>query len=76
MHELDIVLRSHGQRVSHKAPNRKSFTVGDLVEVIRLTELKTRGNSAWFDGVDVHHIFFEGLSWSDEHDAYEVHWGS
>lgn len=61
--------------VTHAAPNGKFFTVADILKAIELTERQTRDKTEWFGGVDVHHIFLEGL-----HDAgrgvWEIQWGS
>lgn len=61
--------------VTHAAPNGKFFTVADILEAIELTERQTRDKTEWFGGIDVHHIFLEGL-----HDAgggvWEIQWGS
>lgn len=61
--------------VTHAAPNGKFFTVADILNAIELTERQTRDKTEWFGGVDVHHIFLEGL-----HDAgggvWEIQWGS
>ena len=31
--------------------------------------------SEWFDGVDVHHVFFEGIH-QDSDGVWEIYWGS
>jgi len=62
--------------ITHHAPNNKNFTVKDLVKAIEKTELLTRGDDSaeWFGGIDVHHIFFEGLTYEDGY--FDIHWGS
>jgi len=35
----------------------------------------TRDSSKWFGGIDVHHVFFEGIH-LDEDDVWAIHWGS
>jgi hypothetical protein len=58
-----IVIGSEsGESVKHSAINGKYFTTKELISAVEFTELKTRGNTDWFGGVDVHHIFFEGLA--------------
>lgn len=50
-----------GEIVANDAPNGRHFTVRDLVRAVEETELRTRGASEWLGGIDVHHIFFEGV---------------
>ena len=69
-----LALASHGSRVDHVQADCV-FTVRDLVQAIEATELQTRGNSEWFDGIDVHHVFFEGLT-RDAGGDWSVYWGS
>lgn len=64
-----------GLPVLCKAPNGKYFTVQDLLAAIEETERRTRGESKWFGGIDVHHIFFEGIH-AIADDVYEISWGS
>ncbi|WP_405489232.1 hypothetical protein [Nocardia sp. NBC_00511] len=68
-------LRSLGEPVAHQAPNGKWFTVRDLVAAVAETERRTRQQSEWFGGMDVHHIFFEGIE-EDVDGAWTVYWGS
>ncbi|MEJ2125155.1 MAG: hypothetical protein P8Y67_13915 [Alphaproteobacteria bacterium] len=63
-----------GGVIMHEAPNGQCFTVQDLLNAVAETERQTRGKSTWFDGVDVHHIFFEGIHQGDG--VWEIHWGS
>lgn len=51
-----------GETIDHLAGNMKYFTVQEILKAVEVTELKTRGNTDWFGGIDVHHIYFEGLS--------------
>ena len=60
--EAIVIGSESGESVTHSAKNGKHFTAKELISAIEQTELKTRGNTDWFGGVDVHHIFFEGLS--------------
>jgi hypothetical protein len=81
--ELDLVvfrgpslrLLSYGGAVTHPAPRCGRFTVRDVLAAVEETERRTRGDSEWFDGVDVHHVYFEGLQLTDD-GAWIVHWGS
>jgi hypothetical protein len=61
--------------VAHKAPNGAHFTVRDLAIAIEETERQSRGASNWFGGIDVHHIFFQGLH-VDQDGVWEIAWGS
>ena len=64
-----------GVAVTHKAPNGSSFRCRDLIAAVEETERQTRGTSEWFGGVDVHHVFFEGIH-RGEDDTWEIFWGS
>lgn len=71
-----IRLRSEdGEPVLHRAPNGSYFTVRDLLRAVEETERQTRGQSEWLGGIDVHHIFFEGIEPTDG-DVWEIYWGS
>ncbi len=64
-----------GEEVAHEAPNGQHFTVRDLIRAVELTELRTRDRSEWLGGVDVHHIFFEGLHLEAD-GTWAIGWGS
>ncbi len=71
-----IQLRGEGKSaVEHDAPNGEFFTVRDLMDTIAVTERKTRERTEWCDGIDVHHIFFEGMELGVD-GVWEVYWGS
>jgi hypothetical protein len=71
-----IRLRSEGgEVVSHDAPNGAFFTVRELLQAVEETERRTRAQSEWLGGVDVHHVFFEGIH-HDQGDIWEIYWGS
>jgi hypothetical protein len=71
-----IRLRGEGEVVvEHSAPNGNSFTIQDMIIAIEVTERKSRGSSEWLGGIDVHHIYFEGIH-QDENGDWEIHWGS
>jgi len=74
--EASIGLRGQsGEVVSHAAPNGRHFTVRDLLAAVERTELMTRGNTEWLDGIDIHHTFFEGLTSVDD-GTWSICWGS
>lgn len=54
---IELVSKSD-EVVEHKASNGKYFTVKELLNAVELTEKKTRKNTNWFGGVDIHHIYF------------------
>lgn len=62
------------QPVTHKAPNGKSFSVSDLLKAVEETERQTRGNTEWFGGIDVNHVYFEGIDFDDG--VGMICWGS
>ena len=64
-----------GDAVTHPAPNGKFFTVQDLLNAVAETERQSRDQSEWFDGVDVHHVYFEGIHPGDD-GVWEIYWGS
>jgi hypothetical protein len=64
-----------GTPVVNEAPNGKHFTVRDLIEAVERTELATRGSSEWLGGIDVHHIYFEGIL-SEGDGTWSICWGS
>lgn len=51
-------------------------TEKDIFDKILLFEKEARLLSSWFDGIDTHHIYFEGLQWDRRHQAYSCMWGS
>ena len=61
--------------VEHQAPNGEWFTVREMAKAIEETERQTRGGSEWFDGIDVHHVFFEGIE-LEQDGAWLACWGS
>lgn len=64
-----------GEAVPHEAPNGEHFTVRDLIRAVELTELRTRDRSEWLGGVDVHHIYFEGIHLEAD-GTWSIGWGS
>jgi hypothetical protein len=63
------------RNVEHKAPNGKYFTIRDMLGVVVETERQTRGDTDWFGGIDVHHVFFEGIKLRDD-GVWIIGWGS
>jgi len=72
--EITLVGES-GDSLVHNAPNKQYFTVQDLLNAIAETERVSRNNTEWFDGVDIHHVFFEGIHQNSDR-TWRVHWGS
>ncbi len=71
-----ITLRGEsGDAVTHAAPNGEAFTVQELLDAVAETELRTRDASEWLGGVDVHHVFFEGLE-PESDGVWAIVWGS
>lgn len=60
--------------VEHDAPDGKAFTVRDLAAAIAKTEAASREHGEWLGGIDVHHIYFEGID--GEGDEWTICWGS
>ena len=60
--------------IEHAAPNGQWFTVRDLANAIARTEQDSREHGEWLGGVDVHHVFFEGIELED--DVWTICWGS
>ena len=60
--------------VEHVAPDGVAFTVRDLAEANAETERRARGDVTWLGGIDVHHVFFEGIRLVDG--VWAIHWGS
>ena len=74
-----IRLRSEeGEAVSHAAPNGQFFTVRQLLAAVEETERQTRDQSEWLGGVDVHHVYFEGIHPDEdgEEGVWQICWGS
>jgi len=70
---VELVSES-GISVKHDAPNGKYFTVKSLLDAVEETERQTRGKTEWFGGIDVHHIYFEGIHC--EEGQRLIFWGS
>jgi hypothetical protein len=61
--------------VRHRAPDGICFTLRDVLAAVEETERQTRGASDWQGGIDVHHVFFEGI-YLEDNDIWTIHWGS
>jgi hypothetical protein len=61
--------------VEHAAPPSGAFTVRDLATAIAETERQGRGDTNWLGGIDVHHVFFEGID-EDADGVWAIRWGS
>ncbi|XAL99379.1 hypothetical protein OT109_17585 [Phycisphaeraceae bacterium D3-23] len=71
-----IMLRGEGgTAVTHHAANGEFFTVQELLDAVVVTEKQSRGSSEWLGGIDVHHVYFEGIQ-QDAAGVWEIHWGS
>ena len=76
LHEKSIKMRGEeGDDVEHEAPNGKHFTVRDLANAVAKTERMTRDKTEWFGGIDVHHVYFEGIH-LEEDGVWSIAWGS
>lgn len=60
--------------VAHKKKSGK-WSVRDVLKAIEKTEKKTRVHTDWFGGIDVHHIYFEGLRKINDN-SFVSSWGS
>ena len=60
--------------VEHTSPSGR-FTLLQLAKAIEETERRTRVTSEWFGGVDVHHVFFQGLDLQPD-GVWSISWGS
>ena len=71
-----IRLRGEGDvTVTHQAADGKAFTVKELLQAVEDTERQSRPNSEWFGGVDMHHVYFEGIAEGDN-GVWDIQWGS
>ncbi|WP_394843174.1 hypothetical protein LZC95_39750 [Pendulispora brunnea] len=61
--------------VEHLAPDGSVFSVRDLCAAVEETARRSRASSKWFGGVDVHHVYFEGIH-LDEDGVWDIRWGS
>lgn len=64
-----------GPVVEHRAGDGISFRVRDIARAIEATELEGRPHSKWLGGIDVHHVYFEGIE-EQESGIWWIQWGS
>ena len=64
-----------GIPVEHQATNGVQFTVQDMLDAVEETERQTREKSEWFGGMDIHHIYFEGIHPASD-GVWDIEWGS
>lgn len=64
-----------GKELEYDAPNGEYFTVRDLIRAVERAETALRADSEWLGGIDVHHIYFEGLEMTKP-GHFQVMWGS
>lgn len=64
-----------GEPVEHTPRSPGVFTVRDLATAIEETERRTRGDTDWSGGIDVHHVYYEGIE-AEEDGSWSVSWGS
>ncbi|HEX2736451.1 MAG TPA: hypothetical protein VHM70_32835 [Polyangiaceae bacterium] len=71
-----VVLRGEsGKQLTYDASNGEYFTVRQLVECVEEAERVLRANTQWMGGIDVDHVYFEGLQLVAP-GTYEILWGS
>ncbi|HEU4533418.1 MAG TPA: hypothetical protein VFS00_04845 [Polyangiaceae bacterium] len=76
LREPEMQLRgAAGEPVTHRAPNGEYFTVRDVLRAVEETERATRARSDWSGGVDVHHVYFEGVHRQAD-GTWAIYWGS
>ncbi len=57
--------------------NENGLTVRQIFDIVEDFEMKARPLSNWFDGIDAHHVFFEGFNKIDgKENTYSISWGS
>ena len=74
----EIVLASSSLYCSPPGRFRVSeagFTVRQLWQAVEQYEKRARPLSQWFNAIDMHHVFFEGLD-KDDDEEFVVRWGS
>lgn len=71
----EITIRSFGISNTIISKSDEGFTVGELFYNIIELEKIARPQSDWFDGIDAHHVYFEGLHRCSD-GSYEIFWGS
>lgn len=71
-----ITLKSFNENeITFDADTANGFTVKELIECIKDVENIARPESNWLGGIDIDHIYFEGLG-KISNGVYEIWWGS
>lgn len=73
-----IKLLSKKGLVQAYTSTHSEITMSEIKTLIATVEKDFRVDpkSYWYGGIDVHHVFFEGLHYDATKDAWEIHWGS
>jgi len=76
LEEKEITIESNDVVKTFK--NKNGFTVQEVLDCVLKIEQIARPETDWFDGIDLHHIFFEGLHLEErkDKDVYVAVWGS
>ena len=61
--------------VEHSAPNGRHFSVRDMIAAAEETDRQARPTSEWFEGIDVHHVYLEGIH-LEEDGLWVISYGS
>lgn len=74
--EPKVAFVGHGRgAATFDAPDGVAFRVRDLLAAVEETERRSRGDSEWYGGIDVHHVFFEGIHLGTD-GQWRIRWGS
>lgn len=52
------------------------FSCLDVIKNIVAFEKRDRPNTEWFDGIDCHHIYYEGMRYDKKTQSLRISWGS
>ena len=74
--DAEITIYNDETKIRTLFHNDNGFTARRMLANVLEFENESRQHTNWFGGIDAHHIFFEGLHWSPEDDAYIIFWGS
>ena len=70
-----IVIKSEKLSKIYVASNNEYFTYQDIYDIVLDFEKKNRINSTWLGGIDIYHVFFEGLH-QNKDKTFSIFWGS
>ena len=75
--EITLSSSGHSQlKMTFKAPSgQQHFSVRDLLDAICEFEAEDRVQYDWFGGIDVHHVFYEGMTQKSD-GSWTAWWGS